>query len=406
MGAMGQLEREVVAYFEDPEARAEPFDFYRRLRETAPIYRSPGVGLWIASSYEAVNQTMQAEVSYIPRSNRPGAVDPNMGRARKILYATQFLFLDPPEHNRLRNFVKKTLSGTNSERWRPAIARWMERLQDEVGNRSQIELVSEVAMPAPFKVICEIIGLPYEDVPLLHHFVKGFLALHAPHVTAEMDAQADEEFAGFCKYLEPLLQKRLSGEVHNGDVFDELVEYLNSGDITFEQLGLMLMLLMVGGHETTGGMLGSAVYRLLQNRDQWEAVVNDPSLAPLAVEETLRYETPARQLQPKTLVKDTEIAGTVVPAGAQVIPLLAAAHRDPDVFPDPERFDIHRNAKLNLAFGFGRHFCIGAAFARVEGEEFLRSFPQRFSNIYQDGPVTWDPSIMLRGLKNFPVRVG
>jgi cytochrome P450 len=152
--------------------------------------------------------------------------------------------------------------------------------------------------------------------------------------------------------------------------------------------------------------LSSAVYHLLENRDQWEALVADPALANGAVEEILRFETPARQLQPKFLGADLEIQGVTIPKGHRIVPFLGAAHRDPAVFADPDRFDITRNAKLQLGFGLGRHFCIGASFARVEGQEFLRAFPQLLPNIYIDGPVEWDPSIMLRGLRSMPIRVG
>jgi cytochrome P450 len=395
------LEGEVVAYFTDAGTRSDPYPFYKRMRETAPIYYSPTLDVWVASSYEAVSQTVQAQVKYKPRS----ADDPTMGRARKVLYSAQFLFLDPPAHSRMRDLVKKTLSGTNAELWRPAIARWIGGIQDDVRSHSRIELVQEVTTPAPFKVICEVIGLPYEDMPKLKQYTKGFLELHSPDITPEMDAIADREFDGFCDYLRPHYDQRVSGEAKKGDVFDELIAHHLAGDISFEQIGLLMLLLMVGGHETTAGLFASAVHCLLDNRDQWESLIADPGLAPSAVEETLRFETPARQLQPKLLVADTAIAGIVVPAGQRIIPFLASAHRDPVVFADPDRFDIRRNSKLNLAFGFGRHFCIGAAFARVEGQEFLRAFPQSFPDIYPDGPAVWNSNIMLRMLEHLPVRV-
>jgi cytochrome P450 len=395
------LESEVVTYFTQPSARSDPYPFYKRMRESAPIYYSPTMDVWVASSYEAVNQTVQAQVRYKPRS----ADDPSMGRARKVLYSAQFLFLDPPAHSRMRDLVKKTLSGTNAEHWRPAIARWIGNIQDDVRNRDQIELVEEVTTPAPFKVICEVIGLPYEDMPKLKQYTRGFLELHSPDVTPEMDAVADQEFDGFCNYLRPLYEQRVSSNSQQNDVFNELIAHQLAGEISFEQIGLLMLLLMVGGHETTAGMFASAIHCLLNDREQWEALVADPALATQAVEETLRFETPARQLQPKLLVVDTIIAGVTVPAGQRVIPFLAAAHRDPSVFADPDRFDIRRNSKLNLAFGFGRHFCIGAAFARVEGQEFLRAFPRTFPNIYPNGPVEWSSNIMLRMLEHLPVRM-
>ena len=399
------LEAETVRYFTEDAARNDPYPFYKRLRETAPVYYSPTMDMWIASSYEAVNRVLQSDLSYTPRSHHAFDESSVTGSTRKLLYTTTFLFLNPPEHTRYRNFVKKTLSGTNSELWRPAIARWIDQLQEKLAGERQFDFVSRIGHPIPFGVICDVIGLPYEDVPMLRRFVRGFLALFAPDVSPEADVAADREFAEFGDYLRPHLEDRLAGRVQRDDVFAELIGFMQTDELKFEQVGLLMLMLLVGGHETTGGLLGSAVYHLLCNRDQWEALVADPELANQAVEETLRFETPARQLQPKFLNRDLELQGVTIPQGQRVIPILAAAHRDPEKFPDPDRFDIHRNAKLNIAFGLGRHFCIGASFARVEGQEFLKGFPQRFPKIRLAGDVAWEPGIMLRGPSRLPLQI-
>jgi cytochrome P450 len=399
------LEEEVKAYFGNPDARIDPYPFYRRLREYAPIYYSPTFDFWLVTGFEAVTQVLRNDFSHDPTNYKAYRDDPNMSGMRRLFYDIFFLFRDAPAHSQYRGLFKRSFTGSAAEGLRKGMREWFFGIQ-EVGNaQSKIEFIHSIAHPTPFKVMCEMLDLNFADYPKIRGWVSSFISLTEPDVSPEVEAKAAVNFNEFKAYLSPIVEARVSGHVKKADVLQDLVEAVAAGMLTLDQLTMLVHMLIIGGHETTGSAIGNGVLALLRNRAQWDALVRDPSLAGQVVDEVLRYESPSRQLVWKSPRQDTEVSGTLLAKGDRIIPWLGAAHRDPAKFKDPDQFDIFRADRGNMSFGLGRHFCLGAAFARVELQEFFSTFPQSYPEAAQSAEVEWDPGLMLRGLRTFPIQL-
>ena len=399
------LEQEVIAYFSDAAARENPYPFYKRLREYSPLYYSPNFDFWLATGSAHITEILRNDLSHEPETYRNHQDDPDMSEMRRLFYEVFFLFRDAPAHSDYRSLFKRSFTGSAAEKMRSSMRDWFTEIQDESNSGKGIEFIHDVAHPSPFRVMCAMLDLNFADYPKIQKWVSAFISLTEPNVRPEVEQAAAANFIEFKEYLRPVVEARLSGRVQKEDVLQDLVEAVSADVLTLDQLTLLVHMLIIGGHETTGSAIGNGIHALLRHRDQWDAVVADPSLAGHVVDEVLRYESPSRQLVWQSTREDVEILGTTIPKGHRVINWLGAAHRDPEKYQNPDAFDIMRPDRGNMSFGFGRHFCLGAAFARVELQEFFSTFPQRFPRAEQTGQAEWDPGLMLRGLKTFPMEL-
>ncbi|MGH2586997.1 MAG: cytochrome P450 [Dehalococcoidia bacterium] len=394
----------------DPAFRKDPYSVYYRLRTEDPVQSGP-FGRWILSRHadclallrdpRSSNDDRNSLEFQALASQQPEVADAaNSG-------GQSFLFLDPPDHTRLRGLVSKAFTPRVVEALRPRIQEIVDGLLDQVDGKGEMEVIEDLAYPLPVQVISEMLGVPGED----HVVFKGWsrdLARALDPSPALDDAEIARRIAArdaFNDYFRRLIEHRRREP--GSDLLSALIAVEEQGDtLTEAELLSTCILLLIAGHETTVNLIGNGLLALLRNPDQLALLRNDPSLGKSAVEELLRYDAPV-QMTSRILLADYEIDGQVIGKGEQAVLLLASANRDPAEFEDPERLDLTRAENRHLAFGFGIHFCLGAPLARVEGQIALATLVRRFPHpeLLTDDPE-YKENIVLRGLAALPVRTG
>lgn len=333
------------------------------------------------------------------------------------LYAVgrNMLQVDPPDHTRLRSLVAREFTARRVRALRPRVEEAAGALLDAVAADGRADLVAAYAYPLPLTIICELLGVPEADRAAFRTWSTRVVALDDP----ERSAKASQEMAVYLAGLAE--EKRRQRDAAESDLLHALVRThhsdsdgdsdsdSDSGDrLAPEELLGMAFLLLVAGHETTVNLIANSVQLLLGNPEQLAALRAAPDLLEGAVEETLRLESPAPAGTYRYPVEPVDLGGVRIPAGARVVLSIAAANRDPALFPAPERFDIRRDpatTRAHLAFGNGLHHCLGAPLARLEATLALRLLLDRFPHLAFDGDATprWRPSLM-RGPSELRVR--
>lgn len=396
----------------DPGFRIDPYPVYTRLLNEAPIHQTPFGGYAFARYDDC-----QAILRDHRRWSSDGRRSPNYEILRQAVRATlgpeadlidesvrPFLFLDPPDHTRLRRLVNQAFTPRAVESLRPRIQEIVDSLLAAVGDAGEMELIADLAYPLPVTVICEMLGVPPEDQPLFKAWSAELARSLDPDIAVAPEVMKRRIHAvkESRDYFGSLVADRRK---HPGnDILTALIAAEAEGDKLSEpELLSTCTLLLIAGHETTVNLIGNGALQLLRHPEQLAKLQADPSLAASAVEEVLRYDPPV-QLDGRLAAEDNEIGGVTVPKGQFVLLLLGAANRDPAQFEEPARFDITRNDDRHLAFGYGIHFCLGAPLARLEGEIALRSLTQRFRHLrlLVDTP-RYKEQITIRGPESLPI---
>jgi len=320
-------------------------------------------------------------------------------------FARHMLSVDPPDHTRLRGLAAKSFTRTRMETLKPRIRQIVDELLDDLAAQGQgpVDLVAGYAGPLPFAVLGELLGIDRTDQTRL---ADWFATLLAPYSGAEPPAGAVAASDHIVGFLTDLVDGRWAAPTE--DLVGDLVLACRDGALTRQELLSTLFQLVVAGHDTTTSLIGNGVAALLSHPDQRDALVADPSLVPRAVEEFLRWDAPVPHSTFRYAARDVPIAGTVIPAGVQVLVSMAAAGRDPDRNADPETFDITRTGAAHLAFGHGIHHCLGARLARLEAEIAFTALLSRFPGLRLAVPpeeLRWGhgDGLVLRGLSELPV---
>jgi cytochrome P450 len=317
------------------------------------------------------------------------------------------LFLDPPDHTRLRRLVSKAFTPRRIEQLRGHVTEILDDLLAGAKPGEPFDVISTFAYPLPLIVICELMGVPVED----RHQFEGWSA----DATRLLDRDIDEDTFNkgivatmyFLNYFNALFEERRANP--QDDLLSGLLAVEDGGDVlSEEEMRSIVLLLFLAGHETTVNLVGNGLFALMQHRDQWERLSADPDgLKASAVEELLRFDGPVH-VTGRTATEDLEIAGHQFPKQSQVVTLLAAANRDPARFPDPDRLDIGREDNQHLTFSHGIHYCLGAALARLEGQVVFSTLAQRFPDMRLAVPadeIEYRDHFVLRGLKALPVTI-
>ncbi|MFF3328205.1 cytochrome P450 [Streptomyces sp. NPDC002888] len=313
----------------------------------------------------------------------------------------QFFVMDPPDHTRLRRMVVPDFTFRRIERLRPAIARICGELLDTMtaDGRAEADLVEAYALPQPTRVICELLGVPYEDHAFFQRQVRT-LTDFASDTPQDMLAARKALYG----YLGELLATR-SREPADDLISRLATERVATGEATAEEAVGVAALLLVAGHETTANMFPLAVVALLRHPGQLAALRADPDRWPDAVEELLRYLTVAHAGMRRIATEDVDLGGVLIRAGDGVVVALQAADRDPAVFADPDTLDIRRDAAGHLAFGHGLHQCVGQSLARAELQIGLPALFDRLPGLRLTEPVDRLPrsTSAIHGLRSLPV---
>jgi len=395
----------LLASLVDPAQRPDPYPVYRQLRERGPL-QMPENNLHVFSSFADCDEVLRHPASCADRLKSTVAQRAIAGGEQARPFgAPGFLFLDPPDHTRLRRLVSKAFSPKVVKALEPDIATMVDGLLDKVADAGQFEVIADLAYPLPVAVICRLLGVPIEDEPkfswasaLLGQGLDPFIAF-----TGQPQGFEDRMKAGLWlrEYLRDLLERRRAHPAD--DLISGLIAVEESGDqLTEEEIVATCNLLLIAGHETTVNLIANAVLAMLRNREHWTALGQDAELAPAIIEETLRYDPPV-QLVGRVAGEDMTIGDYRIPKGDTMMLLLAAAQRDPAVTDRPDEFDPRRESIRHLAFGKGPHFCLGAPLARMEAAVALSAVTRRFPDVRLAGEPVYKPNVTLRGMASLPV---
>lgn len=394
----------------DPGVRADPVSFYEELRTQGPIIRTQ-VG-YLTVDHGVAHELLRSEDFRVITlgGNLPAPLRWLEQRTRdELLHPLRppsLLAVEPPEHTRYRKTVSSVFTSRAVAALRDRVEDTATDLLDGLANGpGVVDIVERYCSQLPVAVIGDILGVPDDDRPRILEF--GELA--APSLDVGLSwsqyQRVQSGLAGFNRWLSAHL--RHLREHPGDDLMSQLIAASDDGAHLDEtELKGVAGLVLAAGFETTVNLLGNGIRLLLNSPDQLERLAADPSLWPGAVEEILRLDSPV-QLSARVALIDTEVAGAPVKAGETVVIYLAAANRDPAVFDDPHRFDVTRaNAGKHLSFSGGRHFCLGAALARAEGEVGLRRFFEYFPDVQLAGLGTRRDTRVLRGWSELPVSLG
>lgn len=381
----------------DPEFIADPYPVFAELRKQAPVHRHDGLGVAVAVSHAACSELLrQRSLGRIWTDKQPA----DAFAAVNLLHRNSLLESEPPRHTRLRTLISTAFARGHTERLRPWVRSLAGRMVDAMGESG--DLLEHLAAPLPVEVIGELLGVPEDDRPRLQPWSNAIVKIYEYGLPGGAAEDAERAATEFVDYLRELAARRVREP--GDDLVSDLVAVRDGTDrLSTDELVGTAVLLLMAGHEATVNVIGNGVLALLRHRDQWDRLVADPSLVPLAVEELIRFDAPL-QLFERTAMVATEVAGYPVEPGQKVAALLGAAARDPEVFDRPDELDIGRSPNLHLGFGAGIHYCVGAPLARVEIAAALEALVTRAPGLELTAEPVRRPEFVIRGLRHLPVR--
>ena len=390
----------------DPVNRANPYPLFAQIRRLGPLLM-PESNMTVFTTFadcdevlrhpESCSDSMKSSVvqrhlasgAMPPRGNTPG-----------------FLFLDPPDHTRLRKLAQQAFAPRVVRALEPEIAAMVDSLLDAMADAGSADLISGLAYPLPVAVICRLLGVPVEDesqfssaAALVAQALDPIMSITGapdPEAGARLDAGA-----WLREYLGDLVERRRADPQE--DLISALIAAEEGGDqLTADEIVATCNLLLIAGHETTVNLIANAAQEMLRTPAHWSALAADPELAGAIVEETLRFDPPV-QLVMRIAGADMRIGQVDVTAGDTMLLLLAAAQRDPAMYEAPDEFMPGRNASRHLSFGLGPHFCLGAPLARLEARVALSMLTARFPQTRLNADPVYKPNVTLRGLATLSV---
>ncbi len=392
-----------------PAFRQNPYPAYARLRETAPVYKSPVLQSVVLSRYRDVAVLLQDDRFGVDRTKstiaqRLGmfeALEPELRDA----VTKSLLMTDAPDHTRLRRLVSRAFTPRVIQGLHDRIAEIVAELLDDMARQSEPDLIRDLADPLPLLVIAEMLGVPVEDRVQLKAWSNAAAGILDPLQAEGGMRPIENAFHELKAHLDRVFADRRARP--REDLLSALVAVEEQGDVLAEaELVSLSLLILVAGNETTTNLIGNGVLALLHHPDERRKLQDDPSIARSAIEELLRYDSPI-QVTDRVALEDLELRGRRVKRGDVVGVLLGSANRDPERFDHPDRLDLCRDDNPHLAFGHGVHFCLGAQLARLEGQIAITGLLERFPDL--DGerhPTAWKRSLVLRGLTSLRLRLG
>ena len=410
-----------------PDYRERAYEQYEEIRAKCPVARAVITSdnaanrgplfnrpIWVVADYEEgtsalLSREITVDASAVMTPEQLAEVRKTPEEFKPL--QRNILTVDPPEHTRLRKLVQPSFTASAIEKLRPRIQRITNDLLDaaetaaaergEVTPNRRMELISQFSYPLPVTVICEMLGIPPEDREQTRVWSEQLLKPQTEESAEELRANISE----FMAYLRELFARKR--ETPGDDLISQLLQVEVDGDrLTEDEILAMVFILFVAGHITTVNLIANGVFMLLTHPEQVDALRADPSLAPNAVEEILRYAGPAETTTARFIREDFELGGQQLGKGDMLLVILAAADRDPARFVDPNTFDITRaDANRHIAFGKGIHACLGAPLARLEGQVAIETLLRRYPELrlaVPEGEIAWAPSF-LRSLTGLPL---
>jgi cytochrome P450 len=394
-----------------PDFLADPYPVLAALRESTPVLRHEELDRWFV--------TRHAEVRACLRDRRLGRNYRHVGtdaefRAEPLdprwqafwdVERWSLLWLEPPDHTRIRKLVASAFTPRSVEAMRGPAARFAGELLAPLVERGEMDLLYDFAQPYSVGLICDWLGVPADNHRDLLDWSHAMVKMYELDTTPEQAVAADEAAAAFRDFSLDLIAERRRAS--RGDLVSRLVEArVEGGRLSDAEIVSTVIVLLNAGHEATVNTLGNGVRALMRHRGQWERLVDGSVAAADAIEELLRYDPPLQLFERWVLEDGVEVAGASIPRGAKIAMLFGAANRDPRVFPEPDRFDVARpNAAEHIGFGGGIHVCIGAPLARVELEASLRALVERCPGLELAEEPERTPAFVIWGLRSVEVKL-
>lgn len=389
----------------DQEVLANPYPLYHALRTQDPVHWDPFLCAWVVTRYsDVVTVLHRFSANRTPTPEQLTSLGLEALTPFAKLMVRQMLFVDPPMHTRLRGLATAVFTNSRIEGLRAHIQDIVDALLDRVLPAGRMDVLADFANLLPATVTAEMLGVPVSDRDQLKTWSADFAEMlgnfqHNPDRAMTLLRSLNE----MVEYFRARIREQAV------DPRDGLVHALASAEIdgdrlTEDEVIANLILTMVGGQETTTNLIGNGILALLRNPDEFAKLRANESLVPSAVEELLRYESPTQHTC-RTAPEDLELGGKRIRKRQPVMAMLAAANRDPERFPHPDRLDLARTDNRHLAFGFGAHFCFGAPLARIEGQIAYSTILRRLRNLtLEPQQIVWRSNLALRGLNALWVR--
>ncbi len=391
-----------------PAFKADPYPFYARLREEAPVFVVPlanRMRAWLVTRYDDVAAVLRDE-RFAKDYNT--ALTPEQAAKMPWMPALfqplrrNMLSTDGQDHARLRDLVQRAFTPSLVEGMRARVQQIADGLLDGLAGQPRMDLIHDYALPIPTTVIAEMLGVPVGDRHRFHRWSSKILMSSG---SAWGVWKSIPSAWAFIRYIHRLIASRRAAP--RDDLVSALVQAEQAGDhLSEDELVAMIFLLLVAGHETTVNLIGNGTLALLEHPDQLARLRDDPKLIRPAVEELLRFASPVEQATRRFAREDIPVAGTVIPRGSFVLAVIASANRDGRQFPDADRLDLAREPNRHLAFGLGPHYCLGAPLARLEGQIAIQTLLRRVADLRLAVParqLRWRGGLVVRGLMALPL---
>lgn len=391
-----------------PAFVADPYPAFTRLRAHPVAFDEP-TGQWLVSRFADVNALLRdrrlgrsyghvATAEEFGRSVPPAWQDPFWESMR-----TQLIDMEPPDHTRLRRLVSTAFTPRTVEGLRPRIGVLVEGLIDRVQGMGEFDLIADLIEELPVAVIAELLGIPAEDRHLLRPWSAEITLMFELNPSDAYARRATRASTEFCAYLRALVRERRAHP--RADLISELAQVAEAGDrLTEDELIGTAILLLNAGHEASVNGAANAWWSLFRHPDALAGLRAAPDGVPAAVEELLRFDTPAPMFE-RWVLEDIELHGVWIPRGQELALLFASANRDPVQFDRADALVLDRNPNPHVTFGAGIHFCLGAPLARLELAVLFRAMLERLPTLELVATPTWKPRFVLRGLEALRVRL-
>jgi len=391
----------------------DPYPTYRRLLEEGPLHFvdvGGGMwGIWAVFSHavcSAVAKDPRLSAKRIDRMLVTLPMD-RQGEFNELvrMLGMWMIFIDPPEHTRMRKLMNKGFTPSATEALRPQVEKVVDRILDPLAHISQADLVNELAYPMPVRVISELLGVPETMENAFLHWSAAIAEFNgSPGRTVEHAQNAQNAVLALTDFFRRAVAERRRNK--GNDLISLLIDIEEEGEVlTEEELYAQCVMLLFAGHETTRNLIASGIYSLLREPEKMAELRENPALIRTAVEEFLRFESPI-QYTARVAMEDITLCGVRIPKRQPILCMLVAANRDPKQFKDPDTLNLNRLNNQHLAFSAGPHFCIGSQLARMEGQVAILKIVQRFPKMRLAQRAEWTPNFGFRGLKSLPVEFG
>ena len=387
-----------------------PYPTFHLLRRHDPVYWSEPWGCWLLTRYDDIVATLAnpKQFTSVGRFTPTMSLPEPLKRQIRPLerhYTRGLINVDPPDHTRIRHLVQKAFSTRTVSTMADYVSDIVERLLDAVEPAGEIDVIRDLSYPLPITVIAELMGVPVTDHEKLKRWSGRIVEFMAtPKPAPEVLLSSQDALVSLQDYFKSIYKQRRVAP--RNDLISMLVEVEESGDrLTEEEMVSTCVTILIGGHETTTYLISSGMLALMQHPDEMRKLERRPELAAIAVEEMLRYESPFQRNR-RIATEDVEVGGRRIKKGQLLVQMMGAANRDPDVFPNPDVFDIERHPNRHLSFGYGPHFCLGAPLARLEAPIAINAMLRRLPRMeIATDELVWNNAVF-RGLQRLPVTFG